>query len=192
MTTLEFPFTSATAEEHMKALKDYYPDARSADSLNISDDPDGNYCVGGGVCRYLLGEITNWEIDDALWETQDVILKAFHPEDEATYHDIRFPNHETVGEALNYISYKYFGDRVYRRIEAENSSDNEDRIAQRIQGFFNWLASGVTHFNDIEQIGHSWDWVNTVFDQELLDMRLEQYIAELNGSASHIYRTEDW
>ena len=87
---------------------------------------------------------------------------------------------------------EYFGDKVYKRIKAENSSDNEDRIAQRIQGFFNWLASGVTHFNDIEQIGHSWDWVNTVFDQELLDMRLEQYIAELNGSASHIYRTEDW
>ena len=43
MTTLEFPFTSATAEEHMKALKDYYPDAKSAESPNISDDPDGNY-----------------------------------------------------------------------------------------------------------------------------------------------------
>ena len=59
MTTLKFPFTSATAEEHMKALKDYYPDARSADAVPY-DEPDANYCVGGGLCRYLLGEITNW------------------------------------------------------------------------------------------------------------------------------------
>ena len=192
--TLKFPFTSATAEEHMKALRDYYPDARSSDAMPF-DDPDGNYCVGGGLCRYLLGEITNWEVDDALFEVQDIILKSVPEEDDATYHDIRFPDQGVVGEALNYIAYKNgFGDRIYNRIkvESETYANGEGYIEGRVQGFFNWLASGVVHYNDIGQIGFAWDWIKIVFDKELLDMHLEQYVAELNGSPSHIYRTEDW
>ena len=51
MTRLTFPFASATAEEHMNALKSYYPYPVSADKGG--DDPE-DYCVGGGVCRYLL------------------------------------------------------------------------------------------------------------------------------------------
>lgn len=193
MTTLEFPFTSATAEEHMKALKDYYPNVRSADSIPL-DDPDGNYCVGGGLCRYVLGEITNWEVDEALKNTQDSIYKYATDEEYETYSDIRFPDPTIVAEALNYISNEYFGDRVYNRIKAESETyaNGEGYIQSRIEGFFTWVASGVTHYNDIEQIGSAWDFVGTVFDKELLDMRLEQYVAELNGSPSHIYRTEDW
>jgi len=197
MTTLKFPFTSATAEEHMKALKDYYPDARSADAVPY-DEPDANYCVGGGLCRYLLGEITNWEVDDALYEIQDIIKKSaddYEYEDDVTYHDIRFPNYEIVGEALNYIAYKFnFKDRIYNRIkvESETYANGEGYIEGRVQGFFNWLGSGVVHYNDLGHIGFAWDWIKIVFDKELLDMHLEQYVAELNGSPSHIFRTEDW
>ena len=145
------------------------------------------------MCRYVVGEITNWEVDTTLREIKDVIFKAFHPEDEATYNDIRFPSHEVVGEALNYIAYQYgFRDRVYKRLEVTKPWRDDDGIAILVQGFFNWLGSGVVHFNDIEQFGYSWDWVKTVFNQELLDMRLEQYVAEMNGSPSHIYRNEDW
>ena len=46
MATLKFPFASATAEEHMKALKSYYPYPVSADKGG--GDPE-DYCVGGGV-----------------------------------------------------------------------------------------------------------------------------------------------
>lgn len=187
---LTLPFTSATAEEHMKALKSYYPYPVSADKGG--GDPE-DYCVGGGVCRYVVGEITNWEVDTTLREIKDVIFKAFHPEDEATYNDIQFPSYEVVGEALNYIAYQYgFRDRVYKRLEVTKPWRDTEGIAILVQSFFTWLGSGVVHFNDLEQFGYAWDWVETVFDKERLDMRLEQYVAEMNGSPSHIYRTEDW
>ena len=185
---LTFPFTSATAEEHMKALKSYNPYPISADKGG--DDPE-DYCVGGGLCRYVVGEITNWQVDQAFRDVKDIIFKAYDEEDDATYNDIQFPNHSIVGEALNYIAYQNdFKDRIYRRISDETPVGISVEV--RIQGFFNWLGSGVIHFNDLEQFGHSWDWVETAFNKELLDMRLEQYMAELNGSPSHIYRTEDW
>ena len=98
-----------------------------------------------------------------------------------------------MGEALNYIAYQYgFRDRVYKRLEVTKPWRDDDGIEILVQSFFTWLGSGVVHFNDLEQFGYSWDWVKTVFNQELLDMRLEQYVAEMNGSPSHIYRNEDW
>ena len=66
---LQFPFTSATVEEHMEALKSYYPYSVSADR---TQDPE-DYCVGGGLCRYILGEITNWEVDQALRDVKDIM-----------------------------------------------------------------------------------------------------------------------
>ena len=192
--TLKFPFTSATVEEHMEALKSYYPYSVSADR---TQDPE-DYCVGGGLCRYILGEITNWEVDQALRDVKDIIFKEYSEEDQATYNDIRFPQQEVIAEALNYMAYKYdLKNRIYGRIGDETPKGSnvwqyENKLQVRVQGFFTWLASGVTHYNDIEQFGYAWDWVETVFNKELLDMRLEQYMAELNGSPSHIFRTEDW
>ena len=151
-----------------------------------------DYYIENGYCAYPTSS-NNWEVDTTLREIKDVIFKAFHTEDQATYNDIQFPSYEVVGEALNYIAYQYgFRDRVYKRLEVTKPWRDTEGIAILVQSFFTWLGSGVVHFNDLEQFGYAWDWVETVFDKERLDMRLEQYVAEMNGSPSHIYRTEDW
>ena len=100
MTSLTFPFNSATAEEHLKALHDYYPYPVSA---NNNDGEPEDYCVGGGLCRYLLGEITNWEVDAVLDEVQDIIYRSNRPEDDRDMYDIRFPENTIVAEALSLI-----------------------------------------------------------------------------------------
>ena len=145
MTSLTFPFNSATAEEHLKALHDYYPYPVSA---NNNDGEPEDYCVGGGLCRYLLGEITNWEVDAVLDEVQDIIYRSNRPEDNRDMYDIRFPENTIVAEALSYIANQYHTGYVELLLKQEiENNPYHDYVG----GFWRWLATNLIESNDEDE-----------------------------------------
>ena len=177
-------FKSLTSKEHMKALKEEYPQPKSADKAEF--DPD-EYCVGGGLCGYIL----DWHDNDRdLIALQHDIRNMTDTGDGDI--DIRFPRNNVLAEALNYIAYVYHGRYVTERLQMEVDKRYHSSIENWLQSFFEWVASGLTHMNDLEHFGWSWDWIESMFRKEELDYKLDQFIAEMNGSPSHIFRTEDW
>lgn len=181
MTTLTFPFTSATAEEHLKALQSYYPNPVSADQQNrVYADPE-DYCVAGGLCRYILGDITNWEVDDTLNEIQDIIYKSVHYEyEDGDMADVKFPENDVVAEALSYIAFKYHSGYIEELLKQEiENNPYHDYVG----GFFKWLATNLIDSNDEEDFKQAWFYCAVPFykfDLQYATWDYLEYLEEYN------------
>jgi len=130
-------------------LHSYYPDPVSANNNN--GEPE-DYCVGGGLCRYLLGEITNWEVDAVLDEVQDIIYLSAYPEDRDMY-TVKFPENNVVAEALSYIASKYHSGYIEELLKQEIENNP---FHDYVEGFWRWLATNLIDSNDEEDFKQAW------------------------------------
>ena len=176
-------FRALTVEEHMQSLKEEYSQPKSADN----DDAGEFYCVGGGLCEYML----DWQDNDRDLIALQYDLRNMTDTGDGEI-DIRFPRNNVLAEALNYIAYVYHGRYVTERLQREVDKRYKSFIDNWLQSFFEWVASGVTHMNDLGHFDWAWDWIESMFNRQELDYKLDQFIAEMNGSPSHIFRTEEY
>ena len=175
-------FLSYTPTDHMIQLHQNYPTPISVEQAT-GDAVD--YCVGGGLCQYIL-EWRSELKDDPIIEVQDEIISSQENSFESSG-NIKFPSAVTLSYALEFL---------YTQYNAENGTDYSlsKFHVDSPQAFWEHLATYLTHRNDCGYIDEAWYVVRGVMvgNEDQMRWWTENYLQEVNTGKSTIFRTEEY